>query len=419
MKKTPQRLAAVAALGLTAAIALSACGGSGFSGGSSASAGTSASANKNPLSILIGSSGEAETIAVKSAVAAWSAQSGVPATVTASTNLEQDAAKGFAAGKPADVLYASPEQAAKWAKAGNLDAYGDSLSNKSDFYTSLQQAFTVDGKLECAPKDMSTLGLFINKDLWAKAGLTDADVPTTWDQLSAVSKKIQAKGLVPLTFQPDIARAGAFLAQAGGKFTSDDGKTATLNSQENIDGLTEVQNLLKDGTLKYSNTLHSATWGGEAFGKGYAVMAVEGNWLIGSLQKDHPTLKYQTAELPQGKQKGTLVFTNCWAITAKSANQGGAQSLVEFLTQKDQQLAFAKAFGVIPSIQSAKSDYTSQFPTFAPFVAGVDYASSLPSMPGASDVITDLNQKLGTLATGDPKAILDAEQKNLQAAIAG
>lgn len=412
-KTTSRRIAGIAAVGTVAALSLSACGSS-----STTSSAGSPSANKTPITVLIGSSGPAETSAMQSAVAAWSKTSGIPATVTASTSLETDAAKGFSAGKPADVIYASPTQAATWAKAGDLTAYGDSLKNKDDFYPSLTKAFTIDNKLECAPKDMSTLALFINTAMWQKAGLTDADIPTTWDQLDAVGQKIKAKNMVALTMTPEIARMGAFMTQAGGKFLTDDGQ-ANLNSAENVAGLTEVQKLAKDGTLKFSNNLNNAKWGGEAFEKGAAVMAVEGNWLAGSMSKDAPDVKYKVAELPAGKQKGTLAFTNCLAIPAKSGNQGGAQSLVEYLTAKDQQLAFAKAFGVIPSIQSAKSDYLADNKAMEPFVNGVDYAQSLPAAPGSDDVIKDINQKLPTLATSDPKALLDAEQKNLQAAIAG
>ena len=41
-----------------------------------------------------------------------------------------------------------------------------------------------------------------NKDAWAKAGLTDADVPKTWKQWFAAKDKLKAAGLIP------IARAG-------------------------------------------------------------------------------------------------------------------------------------------------------------------------------------------------------------------
>ena len=413
------RIAAVATLGAAAALALSACGGSGFSSTSSPSApgSASASANTTPLTILIGSSGAAETNAVNAAVSAWSQQSGIKATVIASSNLEQDAAKGFAAGKPADILYTSPADLATWAKAGNMYPYGDTLANKNDFYAPLVKAFTYNGKFYCAPKDFSTLALEINTTLWKKAGLTDADIPTTWAQLDAVGQKIKAKGMVPLTFGPQIERVGVFMAQAGGSLVSADGTTATVNSPANIAGLTEVQKLLKDGTAAYSNTLHNAGWGGEAFGKQYAVMTIEGNWITGAMQTDYKNVQYKVVQLPAGTQKGTLEYTNCWGITARSGNIGGAESLVEYLTSTNQQLAFAKAFGVMPSVQSAKAQWIKENPSMAAFVEGATYAQNLPSMPGAAAVITDFDQKLPSLATTDPTTILNAEQKNLQAAI--
>jgi hypothetical protein len=59
------------------------------------------------------------------------------------------------------------------------------------------------------------------------------------------------------------------------------------------------------------------------------------------------------AELPAGPSgdKGTLVFTNCWGIAATTAHPDLAKAFVEAMTTEDQQLAFAKGFGVIPSIR--------------------------------------------------------------------
>src|SRR5699024_11419070 len=52
------------------------------------------------LEILIGSSGEAETAAVEDAVAAWSADSGIDASVSVANDLPQQLSQGFAAGTP-------------------------------------------------------------------------------------------------------------------------------------------------------------------------------------------------------------------------------------------------------------------------------------------------------------------------------
>jgi multiple sugar transport system substrate-binding protein len=409
------RTTRAAAISLAAAtlLTLTACSGGGFSSESSAAPITSESANTNPVTVLIGSSGDAETTSVKTAVAAWSAKSGIQAEVKVASDLTQQATQGFAGGKPDDVLYVSTDQFAGWAKNGSLEPYGDQLSNKSDFYPGLVNAFTYDSKFYCAPKDFSTLALVINTDMWTQAGLTDSDIPTTWDQLEAVAKKLTKGKRVGLAFSPEIARVGVFMAQAGGGLLSADGK-AQANAQPNIDALTYVQKLLKEGVAAFSSDL-GAGWGGEAFGKKEAAMVIEGNWITGAMTSSYPSVKYKVAELPAGTQKGTLQFTNCWGIAADADNKAGALSLIEFLTTTQQQLQFAKDFGVMPSVQSAAEQYKTDNPTMVPFINGAAYAQNLPSMPGAADVIKDFNSQLTGLKSKDPKAILDSTQQNLQA----
>ncbi|MEC5182086.1 sugar ABC transporter substrate-binding protein [Arthrobacter sp. CG_A4] len=397
------------------ALTLSACG-SGFN--SPAPSGGAEATGSGPVSVLIGSSGDAETTAVKSAVADWSKASGTEASVSVASDMVQQLSQGFASGKPADVFYVSTDQFAGFAANGSLEPYGDSLANKADFYPGLAKAFSYDGKLFCAPKDFSTLSLVINTDKWTAAGLGDGDIPTTWDELAAASKKLTSGPTTGLSFSPEIARIGAFFPQAGGSFVSEDGKTATINSPENIEALGFVKSMLADGTAKYSSEL-GAGWGGEAFGKGLSAMTIEGNWIGGALSKDYPDVKYRTVELPAGpKGKGTLQFTNCWGIAADSKNKPAAKKLVEQLTSTQNQMGFAKAFGVMPSVESAAAEFKSTFPAQAASLAGAEYAQSLPSQPGAADVIKDLNAKLATLKTSDPKTILDAVQAEMTAVLA-
>jgi ABC-type sugar transport system, periplasmic component len=56
-------------------------------------------------------------------------------------------------------------------------------------------SYNGDGKLYSLPFASQTLGLFINKDVFAKAGLTP---PTTWDEFITVSKALKDKGIIPL-----------------------------------------------------------------------------------------------------------------------------------------------------------------------------------------------------------------------------
>jgi multiple sugar transport system substrate-binding protein len=89
------------------------------------------------------------------------------------------------------------------------------------------------------------------------------------------------------------------------------------------------------------------------------------------------------------------------------------------MTAKDQQLTFAKAFGVMPSRQSVKDQYTSQFPTDKAFIDGAASAQGPVNAPKMDSVLTDFDTGLQQLATSDPEAILQRLQKNTTDAIGG
>ncbi|WP_341941586.1 extracellular solute-binding protein [Microbacterium sp. LWH10-1.2] len=399
---------------ISSTLVLTGCG-SGFSGGDAKPDAGGLTSSDDALTVLIGSSGDAETAAVQKALDDWTAKSGTKTSLQVASDLNQELSQGFAAGKPADLFYLSTDQIAGYASNGSLKAYGDDLKNKDDFYPSLVENFTVDGDFYCAPKDFSTLALVINTKMWADAGLSDADLPKTWDDLASVAQKLTTPEHVGLAFGAEYQRVGTFMAQAGGGLVKD-GK-AIASDQANVDALTYVKSHLADGTFAFAKDV-GAGWGGEALGKGSAAMVIEGNWITGAMTNDYSSVDYTVAELPAGPSgQGTLQFTNCWGMAADSPNQKAALDLVEYLTSADSQLAFSKAFGPMPSIKSAADAWTADNAALAPFLAGADYAQFPPNQDGAADVVSDFNAQLESLKTADPATILDSVQSNLEAVV--
>ncbi|GAB3618341.1 hypothetical protein GCM10027416_28980 [Okibacterium endophyticum] len=145
-------------------------------------------------------------------------------------------------------------------------------------------------------------------------------------------------------------------------------------------------------------------------------MTIEGNWITGAMTSDFPDVDYQVVELPESPAgPGTLQFTNCWGIAADSPNQQGALELVEYLTSTEQQLAFSEAFGPMPSIESAADSWRDVNPDLVAFLDGADYASGVPTLDGAVDVIADFNAQLEQLGSADVRGMLDSVQANLEA----
>jgi multiple sugar transport system substrate-binding protein len=411
--RNPRTRWAVGSIALLS-LSLSACGGSGFDSGKEDSQESTGPAS---IKVLIASSGDAETKAVTDASTAWGAKSGNKATVTQAQDIGQQLGQGFASNNPPDVFYVDAGRFATYASAGSLEPYGDSLVGKDDFYPALRQAFTYDGKLYCAPKDFSTLGLQINTTAWSKAGLTDADIPTTWEELAVVAKKLTTGKQVGLALGDTRDRIGAFMVQAGGWVTNKDATKVTADSPENLKALKFVQSLLADGSAKYPKQLDSG-WSGEAFGKQKAAMTIEGNWIAGAMKNDYPDVKYKTVPLPAGPAgKGTLAFTQCWGIAAKSKHKAAALDFVKAMTSKDNQLTFAQAIGVMPSLQSAEADYIAKSPQDKAFIDGAEYAQAPVNVAKIDQVLADFDTGLQGLPKADPEQILKRLQKNAQAVV--
>ncbi|QAY70514.1 sugar ABC transporter substrate-binding protein [Xylanimonas protaetiae] len=403
--------AVAASIAGTAALALAACGGGGGfddGGGGGATEGS----DNGPLTVLIGSSGDAETQTMTSLLQAFTDETGIQANLRNATNLPQELAQGFAAGSPPDLFYVSPEQFPGWASNGSLYAYGDQLD--ATFHDTLKQTFTFDGKFFCAPKDFSTLALVVNTTAWTAAGLTDADYPKTWDDLKAVAQKLTTGTQVGLSFGPEWARIGAFMAQAGGHMLDADGH-ADVDTPENLAALTYVKDLLTSGVAAKPSQVDSG-WGGEAFGSQRAAMTIEGNWIVGAMRADFPTVQYKVVPLPEGPGgKGTLQFTNCYGIAADSDHKEAAVRLANFLTSDEQQMEAARGFGVMPAVDTVADQWAEENPDQKAFVDGAEYAQGVAPIEGWTDVITDFNAQLEGLTTADPQAILTSVQSSLAA----
>lgn len=404
-------------LALTGTVALAACGGGGGfeDNGEAGDTAQPPAGESAGLTMLIGSSGDAETNAVRAATDAWAGESGNEVEVIAATDLQQERAQGFASGNPPDVFYLDAAQFGDLAAAGSLYAY--EAEDNDDFYEPLRQSFVYDGTQYCAPKDFSTLALQVNNAAWEEAGLTEDDYPTTYEELASVAEQLTTDGQTGLVLSPGIDRAGVFVVGHGGWWLNEDGTEPTANTPEVLAGMEYVQENISSGGFALSNQV-DAGWGGEAFGTGRAAMTIEGNWIRGAMENDFPDVEYTVVELPEGPEgPATLLFTQCWGISADSDAQEQAVDLVNFLTSPEQQMEFAEAFGVMPSRQSAAEDYASAFPENEAFIAGGDYGQGPISAPNMVDVVADLNSQLESLGSANLESVLSSFDTNASAVL--
>src|SRR3984957_10128396 len=411
--RSKMAIAAVAAAGLALFATACSSGGNGFSSPSSSSS-ASAKPNKSPLTLMFGSSGPAETAAVQAAAKPFTKQSGIPVQVIPPSNLTQQVAQAFSGGTPPSVFYLDPLTFQNYAKDGVLDAYPSGLPNAGGFASALSQAFTYKSPFTCEPKDASTLALYINTTDWQQAGL--GAPPSNWNQLQTDAKKLTTGGRTGLTIDQTHSGIDEFLYQNGGTVTNASGTKVELDSSQNVAALTFLKGMLNQGSMKFPSQV-GAGFSGQAFGENKAAMDIIGNWENGELQSDYPNVKFKVYPLPAGPSgtHATLSFTNCWGVPKQQSNLAGAVDLVKFLTTSQQEMTFSKAFGVIPSLNTAQSQYETAYPQYATFVQELAYAHPDIAIAGATQALSAFDSALQQLGSGNPASILKTAQQNLQA----
>lgn len=311
----------------------------------------------------------------------------------------------LAGGSPPAVFYVDSFRLPDLVQAGALEPYEPHAVDPDDFFESLRAAFTWDGTFYCPPKDFSTLALQFNRDLFDEAGVAYPTADWTWEDLRAAAQQITentADGVYGLVLPADFARFIAFLYQAGGEVADPEFTQMRINSPEALEALNFYVDLVLDGYAAQAADLDSG-WPGEAFGRGRAAMAVEGNWIVPFLADQFPDINYDVIELPAGSAgRATMAFTVCYGVPTNIpiAQQEAAFELVNYLTGPEGMEAWTDLGLAMPTRQSLQAQWLEQFPDLEPFLAGAEYARPWQFRPGFQDVLDTINAGLQQAMAG-------------------
>ena len=398
-----RRTFALTSLGLVVSATLAAC----------SSKSKDEATEEGKMALIVSDEGEAAAEALSKAVEAFTKETKVEVDVKPVSDVSQELARGITAEPTVDVVVLAPAQLSSY--AGSLHAWDKNSPAVKDAHPALLTSATRKGTINAAPKDVSTLALFINTSLWQAAGLSESDYPTTWEQLGQVAAKLTSGGVVGLTLDASYSRVGAFMVQGGGGLTSADGTQATASSEGSVAGLTEVKNLLSSGSAGWGADLPAGS-AADAFGQGQAAMVIETEALTKTLADTYSGISYKVVELPAGSGgKGTLQFPTFYGVVEASKHKADAIKLVEYLTAAERQVTLATAAGTVPAGKSAGETWKGKHADQAAFLAGVEYSQAVPSASGVSDIVATFDNELPGLAGGDPAGILNSAQVNLQA----
>ncbi len=374
------------------------------------------------------SSSPEEDAALQALLTQFTDQTGIEVEFVPSPDHPTTMQTAFASGKYANVFYIDSSKLPDWVEAGVVDVGEDKIENPEGFYPALLDVFTYDGILYCPPKDVSTMALQYNKDLFDAAGVAYPTADWTWDDLKDAATKLtdKDKGIIGLVTPPNLERWLPFLYQAGGAIFDDDGNYV-MDSDAAREALDYYISFSTEGIGGPPSAVDSG-WGGEAFGKGVAAMAMEGNWVINFLLQTYPELNWGVTELPAGSAgKASMAFTVCYGVGAANDHPDESWQLVNFLTgEEGQKRAAEVSFGPMPTRSSAAETYIKTWvdrtkeSKFNPddinaFVTSVDYSHRWQLPPGWQPFIDSFNGALQQAFTGTMTADDVISEANLAA----
>jgi multiple sugar transport system substrate-binding protein len=241
----------------------------------------------------------------------------------------------------------------------------------------------------CAlPLLADTFGLYYNKDMFAKAGITRP--PRTMSELTVDAKKLTQKNadgsLKVVGFDPasgfydgapnKVLRFGSLF---GGKYSDAQGNSILATDPAWAKELTWQKNLVDwygyGKLVRFQAGLGDEFSASNAFEKGKLAMNEDGEWRVAFIKNEHPELNYATAPMPvddahpelygSGHVNGTII-----GIPKGVNHPDQAWNLVKYLTTNTHFLAeFSNAIRNVPTtLVSAKSPEIQPDPHFAPFL---------------------------------------------------
>jgi len=255
-----------------------------------------------------------------------------------------------------DVINLPPDIALPLAKRGFLqDVAKDDSTLSSTYVKGSLTAYNykgVDGTFGY-PWYLNTDIDYWNKTMFTKCGLDPASPPKTTDELFSQAETMHQK--CPDDYLMSRKPGLSDFSLAGVKILNADGTKFTFaNSSKAADLITKYAKAYKEGLMP-SSVLNTDYLGNSTlFTQGKVAWTTGGATAISDFEKNNPSLKGNIIVSPA--LDNPPLYVQGLSVSAKSKHIATAEALAEFMTNAENQEAFAHLVNIFPSTKSSQSD---------------------------------------------------------------
>jgi multiple sugar transport system substrate-binding protein len=297
---------------------------------------------------------------------------------------------------------------------------------KSGIVPGLIEKFSVGGKLYGIPWNNDTRFFMYNKQMLSDAGYTDP--PQTWDDLAAMSKKIQANG-VPFGWADSYMQAQsggneivALVYSFGGEFFDANGnpvvgtdpntkaafdflvKAMTVDKVVNPASLTADYQTIEDGFTSGKAAFFIQAWPGVYQAANDSSSSTIVNQIAVADSAVHAN----------GAKQAVLTLPEAMAIPKTSKHKDAAWKYIEYMSGRDLDKKRSEAIGSLPIWTDLLSDadLVAKYPYWANFANQITFARGLPNLTWYDQFNNALMTETQAMLSGSEK--VDQGLKNLQ-----
>lgn len=223
------------------------------------------------------------------------------------------------------------------------------------------------GEVYAMPVSASTLGIYYNKDLFEQLGETE--YPTTFDELLALLKKAEEKGItgtmLPYKVGENVEQLfqGAIVSMMEDPLSFykavEEGKEKSADNKEYVTALENIVKLNDYAQNDYMGTSYDQAIA--EFANGKSLTLITGLWALPSIKKANADLNCELAPFPGVEEGDAKAMVGLDCSLAVSVNedkkvQDAAMEFMRFASDPENIATFNSLDGNIPTIEGVEFD---------------------------------------------------------------
>jgi len=230
----------------------------------------------------------------------------------------------FSANEGPDIFLISPGDFLRYYNGGALADLTPYLSPEAvaDYIDGVLDTRKVDGKIYGLPMEVEPLAMYYSLQAFEKAGLSEADIPKTWEQLLAVARKLTKRDQFGLLFETTPGYYQNFtwypFMWMGGASAVPGQGGAGFNAPGAIKALEFWRRAVQDGVCPRKCQGDGGSDAVANLASGYCAMQQTGIWSVSQLAQKAPNFPYGVFRLPVPDGGTYTTDMGGWAFVANA-----------------------------------------------------------------------------------------------------